>query len=175
MKKIVAIVIVLFAALIGWLYYINLTNIDEFRLNGYTMIPKDKVQVKDPMYVSFDMNYHGNGKPIIKAIRFIKTDGSFLEKEDENMAVTSYIDEKGATLANAKGPLSEAEAKQLNLLENYTPIENYQVNQKSVNVVVKVMIKNPNYTNNLSAIEIDYELLGSKETKQILFSGFVEE
>lgn len=174
MKKIVAIVIVLFAVLVGWLYYVNLTNVDEFRLSGYTIIQKDKVKVNEPMYLSYDMQYHGNGKPIIKEIRFIKNDGSFLVSDDEAISVTAFIDEKGATLANTNGPITEDEAKELNLLENYVPAENYQVKNKNLNVVLKVTVKDENYKNNLTAIEIDYELLGSKETKQILFTGFVE-
>jgi hypothetical protein len=174
MKKIVAIVIVLFAGLVGWLSYVNLTNVSEFRLTSYTIIQKEKVIVNEPMYLSYDMQYHGNGKPIINEIRFIKTDGSFLTADDEALSVTSLIDEKGATLANTNGAITEEEAKELNLLENYTVAENYQVSDKDLNIVLKVIVKDENYTNDLSAIEIDYELLGSKETKQILFTGFVE-
>lgn len=174
MKKIVAIVIVLFIVLVGWLYYVNLTNVDEFRLTSYTTIQKDKVKVNEPMYLSYDMQYHGNGKPVIKEIRFIKSDGSFLISDDEALSVTAFVDEKGSTLANTNGAVTEEEAKELNLLENYTPVENYQVNQKDLNVVLKVTVKDENYKNNVTAIEVDYELLGSKETKQILFSGFVE-
>jgi len=175
MKKIVAIVILFFVILVGWLYYVNLTNINEFRLNSYTIIKKENVKVNEPMYLSYDMKYHGNGKPIIKEIRFIKTDGSFLTNNENDVSVKAYVDEKGATKANATGPISEAEAKQLNLLENYVPVENYQVKQKDLNIVLKVTVKDANYTNNLTAIEIDYDLLGSKDTKQILFTGFVEE
>ncbi|EKN68953.1 hypothetical protein P9E76_13795 [Schinkia azotoformans] len=174
MKKIVAIVIVLFVVLVGWLYYVNLTNVDEFRLTGYTIIQKDKVKENEPMYLSYDMQYHGNGKPVIKEIRFIKTDGSFLTADDEALSVTAFIDEKGSTLANTNGAITEEEAKELNLLENYIPVENYQVNKKDLNIVLKVTVRDENYKNNVTAIEIDYELLGSKETKQILISGFVE-
>ncbi|HHW37885.1 MAG TPA: hypothetical protein GXX18_11680 [Bacillales bacterium] len=174
MKKIVAIVIVLFLVLVGWLYYVNLTNVDEFRLTNYTIIQKDKVKVNEPMYLSYDMQYHGNAKPVIKEIRFIKTDGSFLTADDEALSVTAFVDEKGSTLANTNEAITEKEAKELNLLENYIPAENYQVNQTDLNVVLKVTIKDENYKNNVTAIEIDYELLRSKETKQILFSGFVE-
>lgn len=174
MKKIVAIVIVLFAGLIGWLYYVNLTNVSEFRLNSYTIIQKDKIKINEPMYLSYDMQYNGNGKPIIKEFRFIKTDGSFLTTDDEALSVAVYIDEKGATLANTNAAITEEEAKELKLLENYKSVENYQVNNKDLNVVLKVTVKDKNYTNNLTAIEIDYELVGSKETKQILFTGFVE-
>lgn len=175
MKKLVAIVILLFVILVGWLYYVNLTNVDEFRLNSYTVIEKDRVKVNEPMYLSYDMKYHGNGKPIIKEINFIKRDGSFLGKEDEAITVKAFIDEKGTTLANTTGAITEAEAKQSNLLDNYVPIENHQVENQDINVVLEVTIKDENYTNNVSALEIDYELLGAKETKQFLITGLIGE
>ncbi|HHY74866.1 MAG TPA: hypothetical protein GX497_16885 [Bacillus bacterium] len=171
MKKIVAIIVLLFVALVGWLYYINLINVDEFRLGNYAVIEKDNVKVNEPMYVSYDFEYHGNGKPTIKEIRFIKTDGSFLTNEDEGISVTAYIDKSGKTLASTQGPITEDEAKELNLLENYIQVENYKVEQKEVNVVLKVIIKAENYMNNISAVEIDYDLLGSPKTKQILITG----
>lgn len=174
MKKIVAIVILFFVILVGWLYYINLTNVHEFRLNGYTKINKDNVLINKAMYVSLDLKFHGNAKPIIKEIRFIKSDGSFLSKEDPDLSITPFIDKTGATLANASGVITEEEAKSLKLLDNYVPVENYQVDKQDLNVVLEVIIKNSNYTNNLTALEIDYELLGKEETKQILFEGLLE-
>lgn len=174
MKKIVAIVILLFLILVGWLYYVNLTNVHEFRLNGYTKINKENVIVNKPMYVSLDIKFHGNAKPIIKDIRFIKNDGSFVSNEDTDLSITPFIDKTGATLANTSGVITEEEAENLKLLDNYVPVENYPVEKQDLNVVLEVMIKNSNYANNLTAIEIDYEILGKEETKQILFEGLLE-
>ncbi|NSL50847.1 hypothetical protein [Calidifontibacillus erzurumensis] len=175
MKKIVLIIISLFVILVGWLFYLSLTNNDEFNLNRYMLLKKDDVVINQPIYLSYDLAYYGNGKPILKDIRFIKKDGSFLDEDDDQLSITFYIDEKAATSASADGVILEEEARQLKLLDHYTPVENYEVTTKNLNIVAKLIIKNENYSNNITAMQIDYELLGKEKTKQFLISGLIKE
>lgn len=175
MKKLVIIfLMIFFIGLFGWLYYFQFAR-GEFLLNSYSTFDKEKIEITEPIYLGYKMKWTGNGKPTINEIRLIKNDGSYLEPNDPNVTVVALIEENAPGKENLTEAVTEKEAIEKGLVEDYIPAENYLVNQQEFNMVLKVMINDENYTNNLSAIEIVYTILGKERENQFLYEGFLAE
>lgn len=173
-KAVITFTIIFLIGLFSWLYYFQYAR-GEFLLNSYSNIEKELVEINEPVYFGYNMKWTGNGKPTINEIRLIKNDGSYLEADDKNLTVTALIKENASDKAVVTDALTEKQAMEMGIIEKYKPVENYLLNTQEFNMVLKVTINDENYTNDISAIEIAYTILGSERENQFLYEGFFTE
>lgn len=172
-KAVITFTILFLIGIFSWLFYFQYAR-GEFLLNSASTIDNAKIELNEPVYLGYKMKWTGNGKPTIDEIRLIKNDGSYLEPDDPNVTVVALIEENASDKENLDA-VTEKEAIEQGLIENLLPAENYLLNQQEFNMVLKVMINDENYTNNLSAIEIVYTILGKERENQFLYEGFLAE
>ncbi|WP_069651118.1 hypothetical protein [Caloranaerobacter ferrireducens] len=115
-----------------------------------------KFEIDENYYLGYFLESKGFLTPVLKDANFLKKDGTILSKKSKDeYLIDVLIDTKNHTGIVRENDISKK-------INNYIPIDNYVVKNKTLNLVFRFKIKKEEAFKDIEAIILDYTILGLK-------------
>jgi len=168
---VVSMIIVFVAVSIGGYNY--LLNEGVFNKWSHPTIQRESLEKHGVMYFGYGFRWKGHGSSTISDVYLVKSDGKILQKNNEQISITPFIQPHGG---NTIGVTPKEVAVEEGLIDNLTPIGGTSINNDGwFRLVLKVELLDENYSKDFNSLIIEYKYLGFNRTQHFDFDGFLSE
>jgi hypothetical protein len=151
-----------------WGLFNYISNEGEFTKWSYSTLEIESVEDGNAYYFGYKFRWEGIGNPTIEKIEFIKSDGTIVAKDDEQIRIQPFI-----TSSESIGVLEEGTVIKEGLVNELVEVKDFKVDEDFYLVLrVELNVINPN--NDISSLRITYNKYGVTQYQYIPFDeGFV--
>jgi len=168
MKKYIVVLLVFLLLVIGfWGLFNYISHKGEFTKWDHSSLEMERFEDRNAYYFGYHFRWQGIGNPIIEKIEFIKSDGSIVAKEDDEIRIHPFI-----ASSERIGVLDEDTVIKEGLLNELVEVKDFQVDE-DFHLVLRVELNVNNLKNDISSLRIAYRKFGVTHYQTIPFDDGV--
>jgi hypothetical protein len=145
--------------------FIYLSSEGEFEKYSHTSMGIEGLKEDKPAYLSYEFKWNGIVAPTLEKIEFIKRDGTFFEKSDDNLVIEPFVGKADF------GSYYEEDAEREGKLDSLHAVQGFKVEDSLFSLALRVEFKDPNWNgdNDISTIRITYNQWGNTQIQNVPF------
>lgn len=162
MKWIVVSVLVI-SAILAFRY---LSHEGKFEKYSHVTIGKETLKEGKAVYLGYHLRWEGMGNPTLQKVEFIKSDGTIVAKDDDQMRIIPYITKMDF------GSYYEEDAIQEGIIDKLLPVKGFEAND-DFSLVLRVEPNDFEWDSDIETIRVMYKKFGQTQFQNISFDDGV--
>ncbi|MDG5471916.1 hypothetical protein P6709_09160 [Jeotgalibacillus sp. ET6] len=164
MKKNIVVLLVFLVLIIGfWGVFNYISHNGEFTKLSHSTLGRERFEDGNAHYFDYHFRWEGMGNPIIEKVEFVKSDGTIVTKEDDEIRIHPFI-----SSSESIGVLDEETTIKERLLNELVEVKSFQVDE-DFHLVLRVELNVINLKNDISSLRITYRNFGVTHYQYIPF------
>ncbi|WP_216831523.1 aldo-keto reductase family protein [Alkalihalobacterium elongatum] len=168
MKKTIVIMLVSMLLVLGcWGLFNYISHEGKFTKLSHSTLGIDHFEDDHAYYFGYNFRWEGIGNPTIEKIEFIKSDGSIVAKDDDEIRIQPFI-----ASSERIGILDEEYVIKEGLHNDLVEVKDFHVDEDFY-LVLRVELDVTNFNNDISSLRIMYKKYGVTQFQDIPFDDGV--
>ncbi|MBB6453909.1 hypothetical protein HNQ94_002360 [Salirhabdus euzebyi] len=162
MKLILYGLVTVFLIVSGW-YTFHTFSSGEFVCWSESSADLALFEEKGGLYLGYDMEWNGKGKPVLENLELVRADGTPLHSNPQEIIYTPLISDR------TTGIYTVDDTKDI----IFSPLKKYKIQKQKFHLVLRVSIQDKNFRDDIQGMKITYRILGQKKEQMLQFSGLI--
>ncbi|OOE14628.1 hypothetical protein UN64_05420 [Fictibacillus arsenicus] len=163
MKKTLIKWIVICVLVIGVLWAFRyFSHEGEFEKYSHVTIGKETLKEGKPVYLGYHLQWEGIGTPELQKVEFIKSDGTIVAKDDDQMRIKSYITKVDF------GSYYEEDVIKEGIVNKLLPVKGFKADD-DFSLVLQVEPNDFEWDSDIKTVRVMYKKFGQTQFQNISF------